>query len=187
MPRIPYPDPEKLSPAVRAAISQAPLNVMRMMAGASEGVFNGFGAFTGSFYTGTKLDPVLREVAILRVGYLCKSLYETYQHEAAARLLKMSDAKIDAIKKGGKHPGVLTDQEQAVMDFTEEVVVNVKASDATLAAVRKFLPDNIVLDLILVIGAYMVVSRLLENTGVELDEKPQDWDDMNKRMKAMKA
>jgi hypothetical protein len=46
-PRIPYPDPAELSPGVRAVVESTPLNVSRMMARASEPVFNGFGAFTG--------------------------------------------------------------------------------------------------------------------------------------------
>jgi hypothetical protein len=39
-----------------------------------------------------------------------------------------------------------------VLDFTEDVVQRVHASDATLAAVRTHLGDRLVLDLILLIG-----------------------------------
>jgi alkylhydroperoxidase family enzyme len=45
-----------------------------------------------------------------------------------------------------------------------------------LAAVRSHLSDQAVVDLILVIGLYMTVSRLLETTGVELDHAPIDTD-----------
>jgi alkylhydroperoxidase family enzyme len=180
MPRLPYPDPAKLAAPVRAAVEGQTLNVTRMLAGASTDVFMGFTKFAGAFYTGSKLDPVLREVAILRAGYLCNSRYETYQHEAAARMLKMTEAQIAALKKGGPHPGVLNETEQAVMDFTDDVVKNVRAGDETLGRVRKLLGEQLVLDLILVIGLYMTVSRVLETTGVELDVAPLDWTDMHK-------
>ena len=39
---------------------------------------------------------------------------------------------------------------------------------------RAFLTDRALVDLILVIGLYMTVSRLLETTGVELDQAPID-------------
>ena len=40
---------------------------------------------------------------------------------------------------------------------------------------RAHLGDNLVLDLVLVIGAYMTVSRFLETTGIAHDETPIDW------------
>ncbi len=180
MSRMPYADLATLSPEARKWVGDAPINVIRMMAGASDDVFKGFCTFAGSFYTGTKLDPVLREIAILRAGYIAKSEYETFQHEAMARHLKMTEAQIDAVRKGGKHPGVLTPQQQAVMDFADDVVRNVRAGDQTLAAVRAFLSDDQVKDLILVTGLYMTISRFLETTGVDMEDTARAWQTMAK-------
>jgi alkylhydroperoxidase family enzyme len=176
MPRIPYADPATLPENIHAAIARTPINIVRMMAGTSDGVFDGFGKLSGAFY-GPKasLPPPLREIAILRVGYLSKAPYETYQHEAGARTAGLTDSQIEAIKHGGEHAEVLDATQQAVMSFTEDVVKNVRASDASLADVRKHLSDRQVLDLIMLIGLYMMVSRFLETTGVELDGKPLDW------------
>ena len=69
---------------------------------------------------------------------------------------------------------MLTPAQSAVMAFADDVILNVRAGDATLAAVRAFLTDRALVDLILVIGLYMTVSRLLETTGVELDQAPID-------------
>jgi len=184
MPRIPYPDPAKLPKHVQKAIDRAPINVMRMMAGASEAVFDGFGKFSSAFYGPSKLAPNLREVAILRVGYMSNSRYETYQHEPMGRQVGLTDAHIEAIKHGGEHPEVLSAVQQAVLNFTDDVVRNVRASDTNLAAVRKFLSDQEVLDLIMVIGLYMTVSRFLETAGVELDGAPLDWKKMVDRPRA---
>ena len=62
MSRIPYADPGKLSETVRTTLARAPINIMRMVANASEPVFNGFGQFSAGFYQPSELDPILREV-----------------------------------------------------------------------------------------------------------------------------
>ena len=173
MSRIPYPDPAKQSETVRATLARAPINIMKMVANASEPVFNGFGQFSGAFYQPSELDPMLREVAILRVGYLSKSAYEIFHHEGLGRQIGLSDAQIAAIKAGRPDPA-LNPAQAAVMAFADDVIVNVRAGDATLAAVRAHLSDQAVVDLILVIGLYMTVSRLLETAGVELDQAPID-------------
>jgi 4-carboxymuconolactone decarboxylase len=175
MPRIPYADPATLPENMRNAVARAPINVVRMMAGTSEGVFDGFNKFSGAFYgPASSLPPPLREVAILRVGYLSHAPYETFSMRRA-RWPGLGDGQIEAIKHGGEHVEALDEVQQAVLTFTEDVVKNVKASDANLAAVRKHLSDKQVLDLTLLIGLYMMVSRFLETAGVELDSKTLDW------------
>lgn len=178
MARIPYADPSKLSPAVKKALEVMPFNVTRMLAGASEGVFHGFGAFGSALYSGTELSPVLREIAILRVGYMLNSQYETFQHEALAKQLKMTQAQIEGIRRGDAPDAVFDPKQKAVLNFASDIVKNTRASDATLAAVRKHLPDNQVIDLILVVGLYMAVCCVLETTGVDLDRNPIEWSSM---------
>ncbi len=173
MPRIPYPDPATLSDSMQAMLARAPINIMRMVANASESIFVGFGQFSAGFYQSSALDPILREVAILRVGYLSNSAYEVFHHEGLGRQIGLSDAQIAAIK-AGRADAALTDAQAAVMAFADDVIINVRAGDATLAAARAHLSDRALVDLILVIGLYMTVSRLLETTGVELDMAPID-------------
>jgi alkylhydroperoxidase family enzyme len=169
--RIPYPDPAALPEHVGAMLARAPLNVLRMVANASEPVFDGFGQFSAAFYRPSELDPLLREVAILRVGHLSKSPYEVFHHEGLGRQLGLTGAQIAAIARGLPDPA-LSDAQNAVMAFADDIIVNVRAGDATLAAVRGHVSDQALVDLILVIGLYMTVSRLLETAGVELDQAP---------------
>jgi len=171
MSRIPYPDPASLSPTVRGYLDRAGLNVVRMMANASEPVFEGFGAFSGAFYRPSQLDPLLREVGILRVGHLSKSRYEIFHHEGLGRQLGLTDAQIAAIAVG-RPDASLTPAQQAVMAFADDIILNVRAGDDTLAAVRSHISDQALVDLIMVIGLYMTISRLLETAGVELDTAP---------------
>jgi len=182
-PRIPYVDPATMNPTVRATMAKAPANSIRVLGVASEGVFGGLMQFNSAFYTDTKLDPVLRELAILRIGYLSNSRYQLTQHEAAARALKMSAQQLAAIKAGGKHPNVLSDAQQAVLDFTDDLVKNVRAGDATFTAVRKHVDDQTLMDLILLIGCYMSMSRVLETADVPVEDAALNWISWPKTMR----
>lgn len=175
MPRIDYANEASLSDAVRAHVGLNPANVTRMLAVASEPVYKAMGDLGSAFIRGSALPPKLRELAILRVGYLSGALYETFQHESLGRFVGLTDSQIAAIKDGDRNSDALSECEQAVLAFVDDVVINVRASDATLAGVRRHLDDPQVVDLILVTGYYMTISRLLETTGVELDPEPIDW------------
>ena len=175
MPRIDYADESSVSDRIRAQLGENPANVTRMLAVASEPVFRALGDLGSAFIRGSALPPKLRELAILRVGYLSNALYETFQHEALGRFVGLSDAQIAAIKAGDRDTDALDGAEVAVLEFVDDIVANVRASDTTLAAARRHLNDAQLVDLILVTGYYMTISRLLETTGVELDAEPIDW------------
>jgi 4-carboxymuconolactone decarboxylase len=178
MPRIPYPNPASLSESARLAISGNPVNVTRMLAAASEPVFKGFSAFGSALINGSPLPAKLREIAILRVGYLSHSKYEVFQHEALARHVGLTDEQIEAVRAGGSAAKMLEEAEAAVLAYVDDLVKNVRPSDETLNAVRKHLSDTELVDLTLVIGSYMMVCRFLEMTGIEIDPAPIDWKEM---------
>jgi alkylhydroperoxidase family enzyme len=176
MPRIAYRDPASLSEAARAKLGAVPANVTRMLAVASEPVFDQLSEVGSALIKGSSLPPQLRELAILRVGYLSDSRYETFQHEALAKYVGLTEAQIAAIRAGDL--AALGEAHGAVLAFVDDVVANVRASDATLAAVRRHLDDTQVADLLVVTGFYMLICRYLETTGVELDAEAIDWDAM---------
>ncbi len=175
MPRIPLPELASLSPEVRQAVGERPANVSLLMAAASEPVYRGLGQLGSALIGGSSLPPNLRELAILRVGYISGSAYEVFQHEALARHIGMSDAQIDAIRAGDGTSPALDQAERAVMAFVEDIVANVRASDACLVTVGQHLDTSQLVDLIVVTGYYMTVCRLLETSGIEIEETPIDW------------
>ena len=175
MPRIAYRDLSKSPESVRKLTGDSPINAIRLQAAASPTVFEAFYHLGLALYTGSQISADLREIAVLRVGYLDKSRYETFQHEEMGRRAGLTEAQIEAVKKGGKQPAVLNEVQQAVLDFTDDVVRNVKASDATLNALRKHFTEEMVVDLIVLMGMYMTVTRLLETGGAELEETADAW------------
>ena len=169
MARIPYFDPAMATG--RAAEWYArlpPLNIFRMMGHAGE-MLDGFVRLGNQILAFSKIDPVLREIAIVRVGVLCKAGYEVYQHEAISRRLGMDDAKIAAIHEG-PDAKAFSDLERLVMRYTDDVVANVRASDATFAPLSKHFSHQEMQELTIAIGYYMMVSRFLETFDVDIEE-----------------
>lgn len=169
MARIPYPDPNTLSAETRATLDALPsLNIFRMMAG-GEGLLRAFVRFGNHLLNKSSLDPALREIAILRVGVVSGAGYEAHQHERIAREIGMSDDLIAAIHAGPDAPA-LDDLQRLVMRFTDDVVANVRAADATFTPLRDRLSLQELQELIMTIGYYMTVSRFLETFEVEIEE-----------------
>jgi AhpD family alkylhydroperoxidase len=162
---MPYPE-SKSDEAMKTQPRE--LNVQRMLAHMSPPMMEGFGALATAVLAKAKLDGKLRELAILRVGHLSKCAYEVYHHEAYGRYVGLTDAQLEAVKHSPTAP-IWSPVERAVLEFTDDIVKNVRPSDATLNAVRKHLSDTEVMELIVSAGAYMTVCRILETTGIEID------------------
>jgi 4-carboxymuconolactone decarboxylase len=178
MQRIAYPVADNLPADLREKLEGAASNVQRMLLSPSPDVARGYAAFGRALISHSKLDARLREIAILRVGYLSDCRYEVFQHEALSRHIGMGDADFAAIRAGGERAAALGEQAAAVVAFTDDLVRNVRPGDATLNAVRAFLDDQRVIDLTLVVGSYMMVCRFLETTGIPIDEAPIAWGGM---------
>ena len=114
------------------------LNIYRMLANSEAGL-KGFIRMGNALLFRCELDPVLRELAIIRVGRLSRAAYEVFQHERIAREAGVDEAKIAALREATIEAPAFTDNEKAVLRFTDDVVRNVKASDKTLKAVQAFL------------------------------------------------
>jgi alkylhydroperoxidase family enzyme len=167
--RIPYFDPAQATGRAAKAYGKLPhLNIFRML-GHSGDLLEGFSRFGGHLLNFTSLDPVLREIAIVRVGVLSKASYEIHQHEAISRRIGMSEALIEAIHEG-PDAAVFDEAQRLVMRFTDDVVLNVRAGDATFNPTRAALGDKALQELTIIIGFYMLVSRYLETFDVEIEE-----------------
>lgn len=168
MPRIPYPDVSTLPDTVQKMLEGTPLNVVRMGAHATPSLFEAQGRLGYAVADPDVLDPKLREATILRVAHLSDSAYELHHHVPLARSAGLSEAEITAI--GAQDYAALSPILAKVCRFADEVVSDGNASDTALAALRELVSDQVVVNLILTVGCYMSVARLIAVTGVELDE-----------------
>lgn len=172
MPRMPYFDLSRADEQLRAAVgTRPPLNIYRMLAhGGPTAV--GFLELGAALLRKNELDSRLRELAILRVGILCRADYEVYQHERLARRVGVAEEKIQALRDGPDAPA-FDALERKVLRYTDQVVLNVKAGDSTFKAVADSLSQRALMELTITIGYYMMVSRVLENFEVEIEPAPQ--------------
>jgi alkylhydroperoxidase family enzyme len=166
---VPYPDPKTLSSDTQAVLGKMPpLNIFRMLAG-GEGLLQAFTRMGNYILFKSKLDPVLREIAIIRAGVLSKATYEVHQHERIARDLGMSDALIRGIH-AGPDDAAFNEVQRSVMRYTDDVVRNVRASDATFKPLSEKLSLQEMQELTVTIGYYMMVSRFLETFDVDIEQ-----------------
>jgi alkylhydroperoxidase family enzyme len=167
---VPYPDIAKLPDDVRTALGQAPvrLNIFKMMANA-ETCFVPFTRLGAAILGRQKLDAKLRELAILLAVKIEGGEYEWIQHVPIALSVGATQAQVDALSALQLDSSSFSAQEQAALRFTEQVVNNVKADEATVKEAMKYLSAREVVELIMTIGFYMTAARITETTRTDLD------------------
>jgi alkylhydroperoxidase family enzyme len=114
------------------------------------------------------LPPRDRELAILRVGWLCRAGYEWGQHVLIARATGISDAEIARVAAGPDAPG-WSPAERALLRAVDELHADAFVSDPTWEALSRHYDVRQRLDLIFAVGQYRLVSMALNTLGVQLD------------------
>ena len=170
MARLPYVIPEKAPLEVRQTFAQLPtvLNVFKMIANA-ETTFRPLVRLGSAILAQQKLSPKLRELAILRVANLSGCRYEWLQHVSLAMLMGATRSQVDAIEKGTIHSECFDPVDQIVLEFSSEVIRDVRCSDAMLARIRAHLSPQEIVELVIAIGYYMMIARVCETTGVDIE------------------
>lgn len=168
MPRIPYPDVSTLPETMQKMLAGTPLNVVRMGAHASPPLFEAQGKMGWAVADPSVLTPRIRETAILRVAHLSDSRYELHHHIPLATAAGLTRAEMEAIET--RRYTALDPVLAAICRFTDEVVLQITPSDATLAELRARVSDQVLVNLVLTIGVYMSIARLIAVTGIEPDE-----------------
>jgi 4-carboxymuconolactone decarboxylase len=167
---LPYLEDKDASPEVLKLLTDRPvmLNVQRMTANA-QSLFVLRSRLSNALFTQIKIDPRLREIAILRTAKDCHSVYEWTQHVPAAKHVGVTAEQIGAI---GNWQGAkcFSELERLVLQFTGEVNANVKASRTTLEALKKHLSAGEIIELLIIIGHWRQTASILETTEVDLED-----------------
>jgi 4-carboxymuconolactone decarboxylase len=144
------------------------LNIFRTLAHAPKALkrFNDWGGYVLS--RRNDLPAREREIVILRVGFLCKSGYEFTQHTRIGLQSGLTEAEIEAIKRGADAGWSAADA--ALIRATDELHADYFVSDATWAELGKHFTRKQCMDLVFTTGQYTQVSMILNTFGVQLDE-----------------
>ena len=169
MARVPYLEASDLSPENqdllkrRISLFQAPVN--------SPNAARAFSGLGGFIRFGSKLDPRLRELAILQVGWLARSPYEWSHHVKLGHDFGVSDDDIKALidDTAGK-PTRLDAMAKTVLLAAREMTNDGAMSDATFATLQEALGNEQVVDLTITIAFYNAVVRVLATLQIDVEE-----------------
>ena len=120
---------------------------------------------------GSRLDPRLRELAILQVGYLTRSAWGFSHHVRIGREVGLLDDEIRAV--GEETAGRVTALDplaKAVLRAAREMTAGLVISDETFDALRRGLDNERLTDLVVTISFYNGLVRLLETMQVDVEE-----------------
>ncbi|MBN1470911.1 MAG: carboxymuconolactone decarboxylase family protein [Syntrophaceae bacterium] len=168
-PRIPYPEMESLSPEVKTMVESFPMNVARMVANAPASV-KGFLELAQSVLFYSEFDPRKREIAVLRVAHVTKSVYEWTHHVVVAKHYNVTDKEIDIIRT--EEPVTsLNEEGNLLCRVADEISRDVRLSDDALAKILERYGTRGATEIILCVSYFNFLSRFLESTRVELEHK----------------
>jgi alkylhydroperoxidase family enzyme len=130
-----------------------------------------FGALGQFIRFGSKLDPRLRELAILQVGWLARSPYEWSHHVKLGHDFGVSDDDIHALidDTAGK-PTQLDELAKTVLRAAREMTLDGAMSDATFATLHKSLGSELIVDLTITIAFYNAVVRALATLQIDVED-----------------
>lgn len=118
----------------------------------------------------TRLDPALRELAVLRVAEILDCDYERKPHTMFGKEVGLTDEKIAAVRDWEK-ADIFNEVERAVLRFTDEVAVKGRVSNVAYAALARHLDAGMMVELAEVIGMYGMLARILLPFEVEQDSE----------------
>ncbi len=162
MARLPYLKLEQMPERTRELLKKMvspELNLYKIVAHAEDSIRH-FIRMGSSLLTQNKLDDNLRELVILRVATLSNSHYEWIQHKRIATGIGVPEEKIEGVRSGPENDA-FNEQERLILQFTDEVVTRIKASQKTFDAISRYLD-------------YREIVELINTALVECHEENQD-------------
>jgi alkylhydroperoxidase family enzyme len=144
-----------------------PGNIHRTIANAPQ-LLRRFVDLANELRNGTQLDPKLRELALLTVGRLTGADYEFVHHWNMALRLGVRREQLEQLAHFASSAEFNND-ERAVMRYAAEATSNIKVTDETFEALRRFLDNRRIMELVMNVAVYNAVARIIVPCGVELE------------------
>ncbi len=108
----------------------------------------------------TQVPPRLSELAILLTAKFWRAQYEWYAHAKVAAGVGLKPELISAIHAGRK-PKRMAKDEAAIYDFVKELYATRRVSDKTYKRVQAILGDAATVELVGILGYYVLVAMSL--------------------------
>ena len=171
MARLPYLDPDDAEPQVAELLRKAPdLGIFRIVANAQR-VFRPWMRFGGAVLDAQELDPLLREFVITRVAAMTPGAeYEWVQHVPILLAVGGTREQVEALESDDLQAEALGADGRLVVRFAEQVVREASPDEDTFAQMGERFSAAEIVQLLLVIGQYMMVGRVMATAQIDLDE-----------------
>ena len=144
------------------------LNIFRTLV-RSPDAFRAFSWWGGYVMSRNSLSPRDREIAILRVGWLCKSGYEWTQHHRIALQSGLDAGEIERIKVGAGADG-WSFAEKALLIAVDDLNREHFVSNVAWAELAKHYSERQCMDLVFTVGQYTQVSMILNSFGIQVED-----------------
>ena len=115
------------------------------------------------------LDRQLAELLTLRTAWLCQSDFEWGHHAEYAEHFGMTPQEIDRIPEGPEAAG-WTDQQRLLLRAADELHVDSKISDATWTALAVDFSPGLLIEIIVTVGQYTMLSMVTNAFEIDIDE-----------------
>jgi len=125
--------------------------------------------FGGHILGRSTLPPREREMAILRMGWLCRAEYEWGHHVAIGTDAGLSAGDIERIAEGPNALG-MDPFESVLLRAVDELHAQSFITDGTWRALADRYSTQQMMDLLFTAGQYKMVSMVLNSLGVQLEE-----------------
>jgi AhpD family alkylhydroperoxidase len=175
--RVPYLNAEDVGEADRDLLGR-PINLFRALAHNPDGLraFHGVGEW---IRYGGQLDPRLRELAILRVGYVTRCAYEFSHHVRVGREFGLTDEDIELVRRpAGVDPvveGAVDAGAAVVLQAATEITQDLGLADATWQRLAGLLGNAGAVELVLVVAHYCAVVRVLNSLKVDVEPEYEGY------------
>jgi len=122
------------------------------------------------------LDPRLRELVIMRIGWLTACDYEWTQHWRVACGVGVPAEDLLGVRDWPAHDG-FGPAERAVLAATDEVVGDGAVSAKTWAVCERELGSDsaVLVELVTAIGAWRMIASILHSLEVPLEDGVSSW------------
>ena len=137
-----------------------------------------FGAITGCIINQASTPRRQRELVILRTGWNCGAQYEFGQHTLAGREAGITEAEIVALTRPlTTFPWA--EDDRLLLEMADELYADFCVTDATWARLAARWSPKEILEFVMAVGCYFMVSGMLNTFGVQLDEGVPGWPDVS--------
>ncbi|KAJ5220748.1 uncharacterized protein N7469_009635 [Penicillium citrinum] len=190
---VPYPNVDDLPPTLRDKLNILPFrrNILLTIA-SSHGLAPHLLGLIGACFDGTQrgLPTLDWQLIVLRTASVLKAKYEWDVNIPVAEVHEMPPEKIDSIACPGEEiyntdHGPWTDRDRILIRLVDEQLATYSNEEKTIKESVEMLGSDMVVEVLIVIGIYALLARLIK--GLRIDDDPEIPDLKEKIQKAITA